>query len=273
VDEIQTESSLARMLGVWWRKADRLEQEASTASEESNEAGMSQYWFSPLTASWRWYFSYCSYFSDLRSGLSYSSNCVRIKIKYCVCADLTSLSAVVLVNIVNVRFILTSGLISNWNLRLPYTSRHYINICQEKLLETWVKIQFKVFSVMTPYDGVFKSFRTGRLEQELQMIQLSATRCSCIAILRVSLVIFAAITLCIASQWVFIVVYFIMTQSGNFWIYSRIMLLPPSSPAKLRGVITQKTLVWIFIAVKTSNTEVSVIKVRIFRTGHGCANQ
>jgi hypothetical protein len=28
-----------------------------------------------------------------------------------------------------------------------------------------------------PYDGVTKSFRTGRLEQELQMVQLSATRC------------------------------------------------------------------------------------------------
>jgi len=33
------------------------------------------------------------------------------------------------------------------------------------------------------YEGVSKSFRTGRLEWELQMVQLSATRCSCIAIL------------------------------------------------------------------------------------------
>jgi len=33
------------------------------------------------------------------------------------------------------------------------------------------------------YEGVSKSFRTGRLERKLQMIQLSATRCSCIAIL------------------------------------------------------------------------------------------
>jgi hypothetical protein len=33
------------------------------------------------------------------------------------------------------------------------------------------------------YDGVSKSFRTGRLERELQMVQLSATKCSCIAIL------------------------------------------------------------------------------------------
>jgi hypothetical protein len=33
------------------------------------------------------------------------------------------------------------------------------------------------------YEGVSKSFRTGRLERELQMVKLSATRCSCIAIL------------------------------------------------------------------------------------------
>jgi len=37
------------------------------------------------------------------------------------------------------------------------------------------------------YEGVTKSFRTGRLESELQMVHLSATRCSCIAILWVSL--------------------------------------------------------------------------------------
>jgi hypothetical protein len=33
------------------------------------------------------------------------------------------------------------------------------------------------------YEGVSKRFRTSRLERELQMIQLSATICSCIAIL------------------------------------------------------------------------------------------
>jgi hypothetical protein len=62
------------------------------------------------------------------------------------------------------------------------------------------------------YESVSKSFRTGRLEQELQTVQLSATRCSCIAILWVSLVSFAAITLCVASQRVFIViaVYFVI---------------------------------------------------------------
>jgi hypothetical protein len=31
----------------------------------------------------------------------------------------------------------------------------------------------------TTYEGVSKSFRTGRLERELKTIQLFATRCSC----------------------------------------------------------------------------------------------
>jgi hypothetical protein len=55
------------------------------------------------------------------------------------------------------------------------------------------------------------------------MVQLEATRYSCIAILWVSLVSFAAITLCVASQRVLTVVYFVMTQSGKFWIYPRIL--------------------------------------------------
>jgi hypothetical protein len=33
------------------------------------------------------------------------------------------------------------------------------------------------------YEGVSKSFRTGRLERELQMVQLSSTRFSCIVTL------------------------------------------------------------------------------------------
>jgi hypothetical protein len=63
------------------------------------------------------------------------------------------------------------------------------------------------------YEGVSTSFRTGCLERELQMVQLSATRCSCIAILWVSLVSLTAITLCVASQRVFIVVstYFVIS--------------------------------------------------------------
>jgi hypothetical protein len=76
------------------------------------------------------------------------------------------------------------------------------------------------------YEGLSKSFRTGRLELELQMVQLSATRCSCIASLEVSIVSFAAITLCIASQWVVqeVSIYFViesvrkhMDTSSNVW--------------------------------------------------------
>jgi hypothetical protein len=74
------------------------------------------------------------------------------------------------------------------------------------------------------YKGVSKSFRTGRLERELQMVQLTATWCSCNSILGVSLVTFAATTLCAASQQVFhVVFYFVMTQSENFWIHPRIL--------------------------------------------------
>jgi hypothetical protein len=38
------------------------------------------------------------------------------------------------------------------------------------------------------------------VERELQMVQLSATRCSCIATLCVSLVSFATVTLRVASE-------------------------------------------------------------------------
>jgi hypothetical protein len=72
-----------------------------------------------------------------------------------------------------------------------------------------------------------KSFRTDRLERELQMVKLSGTRCSCIVIFRVSLVNFDYITLCVASQRVIpkVRVYFVMTQSGNFWIHPRKLTL------------------------------------------------
>jgi hypothetical protein len=54
------------------------------------------------------------------------------------------------------------------------------------------------------------------------MVQLSATRCSCIAILWVSIVSFAAITLCVASQRVFVVVYFVINSVWKLFIYPRI---------------------------------------------------
>jgi hypothetical protein len=56
------------------------------------------------------------------------------------------------------------------------------------------------------------------------MVQLSATRCSCNAILSLSLVSFAAITLFVASQRVFIVVYFVIDTSGNFWIHPPMLI-------------------------------------------------
>jgi hypothetical protein len=68
-----------------------------------------------------------------------------------------------------------------------------------------------VCKVRLLYEGVSKSFRTDRLEGELQMVQLSATRCSYIAILWVSLVSFVAITVFVASQRVFIIsLYFVV---------------------------------------------------------------
>jgi hypothetical protein len=70
-----------------------------------------------------------------------------------------------------------------------------------------ISIDFLLSSV---YEGISKSFRTGRLERELQMVQLSATRRSCISILWVSLVSFAAIIIYVASQRQFIIVYFVM---------------------------------------------------------------
>jgi hypothetical protein len=59
------------------------------------------------------------------------------------------------------------------------------------------------------------------------MVQHSATRCSCIAIFLISLMSFVAITICVASQRVFVVVvvvYLVMIQSKNFLIHPRIYL-------------------------------------------------
>jgi hypothetical protein len=83
------------------------------------------------------------------------------------------------------------------------------------------------------------------------MVQLSATSCSCIAILWVSLVSFAAITLCVASQRLFVS---ISIQCGNFWVHPRTSVPPveleptfpmsecPKTICTLRGVDTKKGL-------------------------------
>jgi hypothetical protein len=64
--------------------------------------------------------------------------------------------------------------------------------------------------------GISKSFQTSHPEQELQMVQLFATRCSYIVVLWVSQVSFTAMILCVASHQVFIIVviviYFIINS-------------------------------------------------------------
>jgi hypothetical protein len=75
-----------------------------------------------------------------------------------------------------------------------------------KVLQLTVKITFSMCghlwsTHLLTYEGVSTSFWTGCLEWELQIIQLSATRCSCIAVLWVSLVSFTTINFCVAS-WV-----------------------------------------------------------------------
>jgi hypothetical protein len=65
---------------------------------------------------------------------------------------------------------------------------------------------------MEIYEGVSKSFRTGLLEQE-QIVQLSTARCRGIAILSVSLVSCAAVTLCIVTQQVLIFVDYFFIDS------------------------------------------------------------
>jgi hypothetical protein len=62
--------------------------------------------------------------------------------------------------------------------RRPLAARDRTYVC----LRVFVWRSF-LFLQQVDYEGVSKSFRTGRLERELQMVQLSATRCSCIAIL------------------------------------------------------------------------------------------
>jgi hypothetical protein len=108
-----------------------------------------------------------------------------------------------------------------FNYKLNISNALYIRkFIQCYILQSWLNIAFSAVYVIR---GCTKNFRTGRLEREPQITELSATRWSCIAILWVSLVSFAATTLCAASQRVMpkVSVYFVMTQSGNFWIHPR----------------------------------------------------
>jgi hypothetical protein len=76
-----------------------------------------------------------------------------------------------------------------------------------------VYIDTYIHTYIHTYEGVSKSFRTGSLERELQVVQFFATRCSRIAILCVSLVSFTAITLRVAFQRVFIFVFYFVIDS------------------------------------------------------------
>jgi len=60
-------------------------------------------------------------------------------------------------------------------LHLPYITSRIRIVAMFQLLS--YKLQANNFSARLEYEGVSKSFRTGRLERELQMIQISATRC------------------------------------------------------------------------------------------------
>jgi hypothetical protein len=80
-----------------------------------------------------------------------------------------------------------------------------------------------------------KSFRTRRLERELRMVHLSAIRCSCIDILWVNLVSFAAITLYDASQWLFIIVVYFVIDSVRKLLDIPSYMLANGTEDKLSG--------------------------------------
>jgi hypothetical protein len=72
------------------------------------------------------------------------------------------------------------------------------------------------------YEGVSKSFRTDRLERELQMVQLSATRCGFIAVLWISLVSLPPQPfVLLLNECLLFLFISLSTQSGRFWIHPR----------------------------------------------------
>jgi hypothetical protein len=80
------------------------------------------------------------------------------------------------------------------------------------------------------------------------MVQLSATKCSCIAILWVSLVSFDAITLCVVSQRVLMLLFIsLSTYSGNFWIYPRTFVFEQWTviPTMNNDIMTAGRLTWV----------------------------
>jgi hypothetical protein len=115
-----------------------------------------------------------------------------------------------------------------WEWHLHSNWENYKNFSQNSLTDIWSGY------LRNTYEDVSRSFRTGRLERELQMVQLSVTRCCCIVILWVSLVSFSSITLCVASQRVFtlVVVYFVidsvrkLLNTPSYVVFYRYISLP-----------------------------------------------
>jgi hypothetical protein len=119
---------------------------------------------------------------------------------------------------------------------------------KDTLLEFWPDADYTVWSApfkvvtFSPFEGVTKSLRTGRLDRELQMVQLSATRCNFNAIMWVSLVSFAAITLCVDSQRVFIVVAYFVIGSVRKFLYTPSYMCKFLSRFTLYSLSNWKTL-------------------------------
>jgi hypothetical protein len=82
--------------------------------------------------------------------------------------------------------------------------------------------------------------------------------------LLVSLVSFAAITLCVASQRVIpkVSLYFVMTQSGNLWIYLRTVLRDMRTTSVSRFV--KWSLSWVRCTQSTPPHPISLIHSNIF---------
>jgi hypothetical protein len=101
---------------------------------------------------------------------------------------------------------LLERLIDAWSVgRLPvvYGARRFIAVFAgvRHWSLSWVGC-IRSVTCFPKIEGVSKSFRIGRPERELQMVQLLPTRCSCIAILWARLVSSAIITFNVASQLV-----------------------------------------------------------------------
>jgi hypothetical protein len=71
------------------------------------------------------------------------------------------------------------------NERVVFTAKHYPMsfLAAALTVSLWeVYVKYLHVGILSVYEVLSRSFRTGLPERELQVVQLSATRCSCIAI-------------------------------------------------------------------------------------------